>query len=142
MERFPNSFNPHVPDTLVLLKSILAQVMDKHRRASWIHIGADEVSTGASSQRQGPLQPSWLSGGPGRHGAARAAGSPLPASRTSLASRLGCSLLLVPKLVSAQHRAHLAAVAWHGVVKDGLSSALGQEAEQQIRWGAESRESD
>ncbi|XP_019368294.1 PREDICTED: hexosaminidase D-like isoform X2 [Gavialis gangeticus] len=43
VERFPNSFNPHVPDTLVLLKSILAQVMDKHRRASWIHIGADEV---------------------------------------------------------------------------------------------------
>ncbi|NXQ79961.1 HEXDC Hexosaminidase, partial [Nyctibius grandis] len=43
VERFPNSFNPHVPDTLALLKSILAQVMEKHRRSTWIHIGADEV---------------------------------------------------------------------------------------------------
>ncbi|XP_067390290.1 hexosaminidase D-like [Emydura macquarii macquarii] len=43
VERFPNSFNPHAPDTLSLLKSILSQVMDKHRHASWIHIGADEV---------------------------------------------------------------------------------------------------
>ncbi|NXC32018.1 HEXDC Hexosaminidase, partial [Campylorhamphus procurvoides] len=43
VERFPNSFNPHVPNTLALLKSILAQVMEKHRRSTWIHIGADEV---------------------------------------------------------------------------------------------------
>ncbi|XP_043349707.1 hexosaminidase D-like isoform X2 [Dermochelys coriacea] len=43
VERFPNSLNPHVPDTLSLLKSILSQVMDKHRHSSWIHIGADEV---------------------------------------------------------------------------------------------------
>ncbi|NWR32993.1 HEXDC Hexosaminidase, partial [Tachuris rubrigastra] len=43
VERFPNSFNPHVPNTLALLKSILAQVIEKHRRSTWIHIGADEV---------------------------------------------------------------------------------------------------
>ncbi|NXN44077.1 HEXDC Hexosaminidase, partial [Rhinoptilus africanus] len=43
VERFPNSFNPHVPDTLALLKSILWQVIEKHRRSTWIHIGADEV---------------------------------------------------------------------------------------------------
>ncbi|KFP89086.1 Hexosaminidase D, partial [Apaloderma vittatum] len=43
VERFPNSFNPHVPDTLALLKSILSQVIEKHRRSTWSHIGADEV---------------------------------------------------------------------------------------------------
>ncbi|NXK35514.1 HEXDC Hexosaminidase, partial [Piprites chloris] len=43
VERFPNSFNPHVPNTLALLKSVLTQVIEKHRRSTWIHIGADEV---------------------------------------------------------------------------------------------------
>lgn len=47
VERFPNSFNPHVPETLALLKSILSQVIEKHRRSTWIHIGADEVGNGS-----------------------------------------------------------------------------------------------
>ncbi|XP_077172953.1 hexosaminidase D-like isoform X2 [Paroedura picta] len=43
VERFPNSFNPHVPGTLALVKALLSQVLAKHRRSSWVHIGADEV---------------------------------------------------------------------------------------------------
>ncbi|XP_054848597.1 hexosaminidase D-like [Eublepharis macularius] len=43
VERFPNSFNPHVPETFTLLKALLTQVLSKHRRSSWVHIGADEV---------------------------------------------------------------------------------------------------
>ncbi|NWI11072.1 HEXDC Hexosaminidase, partial [Crypturellus soui] len=57
VERFPNSFNPHAPGTLPLLRSLLAQVMEKHGRSSWIHIGADEVfhlGEGADSR-------AWLS---------------------------------------------------------------------------------
>ncbi|XP_048351543.1 hexosaminidase D-like isoform X1 [Sphaerodactylus townsendi] len=43
VERFPNSFNPHVPETLAVLKALITQVLSKHRRSSWVHIGADEV---------------------------------------------------------------------------------------------------
>ncbi|XP_078237549.1 hexosaminidase D [Pogona vitticeps] len=43
VERFPNSFNPHVPETLALVKSVLGQVLRKHQRSHWVHIGADEV---------------------------------------------------------------------------------------------------
>ncbi|KAM6424536.1 hexosaminidase D-like isoform 1-T3 [Liasis olivaceus] len=43
VERFPNSFNPHHPETLALLKALLTQVLSKHPHSSWVHIGADEV---------------------------------------------------------------------------------------------------
>ncbi|XP_062820751.1 hexosaminidase D [Anolis carolinensis] len=43
VERFPNSLNPHAPETLALLKAVLTQVLSKHRRSHWVHIGADEV---------------------------------------------------------------------------------------------------
>ncbi|XP_042336643.1 hexosaminidase D-like isoform X2 [Sceloporus undulatus] len=43
VERFPNSFNPHVPETLAVVKAVLTQVLNKHRRSHWVHIGADEV---------------------------------------------------------------------------------------------------
>ncbi|KAJ7306092.1 hypothetical protein JRQ81_010458 [Phrynocephalus forsythii] len=43
VERFPNSFNPHVPETLALVKSVLRQVLSRHPRSHWVHIGADEV---------------------------------------------------------------------------------------------------
>ncbi|XP_070811149.1 hexosaminidase D-like isoform X1 [Pituophis catenifer annectens] len=43
VERFPNSFNPHLPETLALLKALLIQVLSKHPHSSWVHIGADEV---------------------------------------------------------------------------------------------------
>ncbi|XP_028669657.2 beta-N-acetylhexosaminidase [Erpetoichthys calabaricus] len=42
-QRFPNSLNPHHPESLGLVKAILSQVLDRHRKAKWIHIGADEV---------------------------------------------------------------------------------------------------
>lgn len=77
VERFPNSFNPHVPDTLALLKSLLSQVMEKHRRSSWIHIGADEVGSA------GPQAP------PAARPAPRRAEHPLkpPKSRSSTSGR-------------------------------------------------------
>ncbi|XP_013920231.1 PREDICTED: hexosaminidase D-like isoform X2 [Thamnophis sirtalis] len=43
VERFPNSFNPHLPETLALLKALLTQVLSRHPHSSWVHIGADEV---------------------------------------------------------------------------------------------------
>lgn len=43
VERYPNSLNPHSAESMVLLKMILAQVIDKHPMTNWIHIGADEV---------------------------------------------------------------------------------------------------
>ncbi|XP_018416917.1 PREDICTED: hexosaminidase D-like [Nanorana parkeri] len=43
VERYPNSLNPHSAGTMVLLKMILTQVIDKHPMINWIHIGADEV---------------------------------------------------------------------------------------------------
>ncbi|KAK1162884.1 hexosaminidase D-like [Acipenser oxyrinchus oxyrinchus] len=41
--KFPNSLNPHMPDSLLLVKSLISQVLDRHPKASWIHVGADEV---------------------------------------------------------------------------------------------------
>ncbi|XP_038618690.1 hexosaminidase D-like, partial [Tachyglossus aculeatus] len=41
--RYPNSLNPHAPGTWTLLRALLTQVMDRHRQAHWLHIGADEV---------------------------------------------------------------------------------------------------
>ncbi|CAI5792424.1 hexosaminidase D-like isoform X2 [Podarcis lilfordi] len=43
VERFPNSFNPHVQETMTVVKSVLTQVLSKHPQANWVHIGADEV---------------------------------------------------------------------------------------------------
>ncbi|XP_034986499.2 hexosaminidase D isoform X2 [Zootoca vivipara] len=43
VERFPNSFNPHVQETMAVVKSVLTQVLSKHPQANWVHIGADEV---------------------------------------------------------------------------------------------------
>ncbi|KAL0993132.1 hypothetical protein UPYG_G00103640 [Umbra pygmaea] len=40
---FPNSLNPHHPDSVALVKDMVTQVMDCHPDARWFHIGADEV---------------------------------------------------------------------------------------------------
>ncbi|XP_007891722.1 beta-N-acetylhexosaminidase [Callorhinchus milii] len=43
VENYPNSLNPHLPDSLKLVKEMISQVLDKHPACSRIHIGADEV---------------------------------------------------------------------------------------------------
>ncbi|XP_077305479.1 hexosaminidase D-like [Lithobates pipiens] len=43
VERYPNSLNPHSAESMPLLKMILTQVLDKHPKSNWVHIGADEV---------------------------------------------------------------------------------------------------
>ncbi|KAL2101109.1 hypothetical protein ACEWY4_002870 [Coilia grayii] len=40
---FPNSLNPRIPESLVLLKEMLTQVMKLHPEAQHFHIGSDEV---------------------------------------------------------------------------------------------------
>uniref|UniRef100_UPI00398F3966 hexosaminidase D-like isoform X1 n=2 Tax=Pristiophorus japonicus TaxID=55135 RepID=UPI00398F3966 len=43
VEKYPNSLNPHLPDSLNLVKEMLSQVLDKHSKSAWLHMGADEV---------------------------------------------------------------------------------------------------
>ncbi|CAJ0915358.1 unnamed protein product [Ranitomeya imitator] len=43
VERYPNSLNPHNAETLPLIKAILTQILEKHPKSSWVHIGSDEV---------------------------------------------------------------------------------------------------
>ncbi|XP_077130630.1 hexosaminidase D-like isoform X2 [Ranitomeya variabilis] len=43
VERYPNSLNPHNAETLLLIKAILTQILEKHPKSSWVHIGSDEV---------------------------------------------------------------------------------------------------
>ncbi|XP_078414632.1 hexosaminidase D-like [Cetorhinus maximus] len=56
VERFPNSLNPHLPGSLNLVKEMLSQVLDKHSKSGWIHIGADEVF----SLGESPESKQWL----------------------------------------------------------------------------------
>ncbi|XP_058705826.1 hexosaminidase D-like [Poecile atricapillus] len=51
VERFPNSFNPHVPDTLALLKSILSQVF---------HLGEGMDSKNWMSRNKGDVGTMYL----------------------------------------------------------------------------------
>uniref|UniRef100_A0A3B1K4V7 beta-N-acetylhexosaminidase n=1 Tax=Astyanax mexicanus TaxID=7994 RepID=A0A3B1K4V7_ASTMX len=43
VDTFPTSLNPVAPGALELIKSMLMQVLKKHPKARWFHIGADEV---------------------------------------------------------------------------------------------------
>ncbi|XP_030068056.1 hexosaminidase D [Microcaecilia unicolor] len=43
VEKYPNSLNPHAVEALPLVKALLSQVIDKHKKSVWLHIGADEV---------------------------------------------------------------------------------------------------
>ncbi|KAM4026180.1 hexosaminidase D-like isoform 1-T3 [Anomaloglossus baeobatrachus] len=43
VDRYPNSMNPHNAETLPLIKMILSQILQKHPKSSWVHIGCDEV---------------------------------------------------------------------------------------------------
>lgn len=43
VDRYPNSLNPNNAETLPLVKMILTQVLEKHPKSSWVHIGSDEV---------------------------------------------------------------------------------------------------
>ncbi|XP_043944839.1 hexosaminidase D-like [Protopterus annectens] len=43
MEKYPNSLNPHLPESVSLVKDIVTQVLDRHSKSTWVHIGADEV---------------------------------------------------------------------------------------------------
>lgn len=43
VRKYPNSLNPHLPESLNLVKKMLSQVLAKHKKSTWLHIGADEV---------------------------------------------------------------------------------------------------
>ncbi|XP_068119693.1 hexosaminidase D isoform X2 [Hyperolius riggenbachi] len=56
---YPNSLNPHKPESLHLLQLMIGQVMELHPASRWLHIGSDEVyylGKGEESQK-------WLSDG-------------------------------------------------------------------------------